>query len=249
MITSAHTWHYYRHLIILVIGLRCSTQALHFIAPFMPHMTLLGFMCPGLGKLIRSQALSHHTINKPHDILLFSHSLSPDQLPLLCTPFSFATYHTIYSACTATSAPTLAFVLISPVHTNKRGQTEYTPPDISHFVPLPHTHTHTLPYACTCTLLPPSLSYLFTPLALLSGCIQLDSALFHSFSPIITDTPITLRTPECLLMSTLAPRLCSLALCTHTETVPYPLITPSEPHRAFIVIEPHSSYFTIAAAP
>ena len=131
-------------------------------------------------------------------------------------PFSFATYHTIYSACTTTSAPTLAFVLISPVHTNKGGQTEYTPPDISHFVPLPYTHACTLPHACTCTLLPPSLSYLFTPLALLSGCIQLDSALFHSFSPIITDTPITLHTPECLLMSTLAPCFCSLALCTHT---------------------------------
>ena len=222
MITSAHTWHYYRHLIILVIGLRCSTQALHFIAPFMPHMTLLGFMCPGLGKLIRSQALSHHTINKPHDILLFSHSLSPDQLPLLCTPFSFATYHTIYSACTATSAPTLAFVLISPVHTNKRGQTEYTPPDISHFVALPHAHahtsphTHTLPHTHTCTSPLPSLSYLFTPLALLSGCIQLDSALFHPFSPIITNTPITLCTPACSLASTLAPRLRSLALCAHT---------------------------------
>ena len=51
-----------------------------------PHMTLLGFLCPGLGKLIRSQALSHHTINKPHDMLPLSHSLSPDQLPLLCTP-------------------------------------------------------------------------------------------------------------------------------------------------------------------
>ena len=228
-ITSAHTQHYYRHLIILVIGLRCSTQALHFTAPFMPRMTLLGFMCPGLGEIIRSQALSH-AINMPHDTSLFSHSLSPDQLPLLCTPFSFATYHTIYSACTTTSAPTLAFVLISPVYTDKRGQTEYTPPDISHFVPLPHTHTHTLPrartlyhahtshhaHACTCTLPPPSLYYLFTPLALLSGCIQFDSTLFYSFSPIITNTPITLRTPACLLTSMLAPCLCSLALCAHT---------------------------------
>ena len=113
--------HYYRHLIILVIGLRCSTQAPCFTAPFMPHMTLLGFMCPGLGKLIRLQALSHHTINKPHDTLLFSHSLSPDQLPLLCTPFSFATYHMIYGACTATSTTTRTFVLISPVHTDKEG--------------------------------------------------------------------------------------------------------------------------------
>ena len=60
-------------------------------------------------------------------------------------PISFATYHAIYGVCTATSAPTIAFVLISPVHTGKKGQTEYTPPHTSHFVPLPHAHTHTSP--------------------------------------------------------------------------------------------------------
>ena len=179
----------------------------------------------------------HCTINRPHDTSLLSHSLSPDQLPLLCTPFSFATYHAIYSTCATMSAPTIAFVLISPVHTDKKKKkTEYTPPDISHFVPLPHAHTCTLPHACTlpctctlphahtctlphahtCTLPPPSLSYLFTPLALLSGCIQLDSALFHSFNPIITNTPITLCTPAHSLMFMLVPCLCSLALCAHT---------------------------------
>ena len=206
-------WHYYRPLIILVIGLRCSTQAPCFTAPFMPPMTLLGFMCPGPGKLISSQALSHCTINRPHDTSLFSHSPSPDQLPLLHTSFSFASYHMVYGACAAMSAPTIAFVLISPVHTDKKGgQTEYTPQDISHFVPLPHAHahTHTSPHAHTCTSPLPSLSYLFAPLALLSGCIQLDKALFHSFNP------ITLHTPACSLMSVLAPCLHSLDLCAQT---------------------------------
>ena len=63
---------------------------------------------------------------------------------------------------------------------------------------------------------PPFLSYLFTPLALLSGCIQLDSALFHPFSPIITNTPIALCTPAHLFTLALALCLHSLALCTHT---------------------------------
>ena len=45
------------------------------------------------------------------------------------------------------------------------------------------------PHAHTCTL-PPLLHYLFTYIALLSGCIQLGSVLFHSFSLIITTTPI-----------------------------------------------------------
>ena len=235
-IASTHMWHYYRPLITLVIGLRCSTQAPCFTAPFMSPMTLLGFMCPGLGKLIRSWALSHCAINRPHDMSLFSHSPSPDQLPLLCTSFSFASYHMVYGACTTMSTSTIAFVLLSPVYTDKRrGWTEYTPGDISHFVPLPHTHartsphTHTSPCACTsphactlhhahtrtCTLPLPSLSYLFAPPALLSGCIQLDSALFHSFSPIITNTPITLC-PARSLTSTLAPHLRSLALCAYT---------------------------------
>ena len=227
MITSAHMWHYYRHLIILVIGLRHSTQALCFTAPFMPHMTLLGFMCPGPGKLIRSQVLSHHAINRPHDMLLFSHSLSPDQLPLLCTSFSFASYHMVYGACATMSTPTIAFVLISPVHLDKNKKTNRIHPILhislcalascshmhfalhSHLAPClhltPHSHLHL-----------PSLFYLFTPLALLSGCIQLDSALLHSFSPIITNTPITLCTPACLLTFTLASCLCSLALCAHT---------------------------------
>ena len=119
-ITSACMRHYYRPLIILVIGLRHSTQAPCFTAPFMSPMTLLGFMCPGPGKLIRSRALSHHAIDRPHDTSLFSHSPSPDQLPLLCISFSFASYHTVYGAHTAMSAPTIAFVLISPVHTDKK---------------------------------------------------------------------------------------------------------------------------------
>ena len=119
-ITFACMRHYYRPLIILVISLRCSTQATCFTAPFMSPMTLLGFMCPGPGKLIRSQALSHRSINRPHDMSLFSHSLSPDQLPLLCTSFSFASNHMVYGARAAMSAPTIAFVLISPVHTDKR---------------------------------------------------------------------------------------------------------------------------------
>ena len=173
-------------------------------------------MCPGLGKLIRSQALSYCTINKPHDMSALPHSPSPDQLPLLCTPFSFATYHTIYGTHSTTSAPTIAFVLISPVHTDKGGWTEYTPPYTSHFVPLHHTHACTSPHTHTYTPPSPLLSYLFTPLALSSGCIQLDSALFHPFSPVIADTPITLHTPACLLMFMLTLHLCSLALCTHT---------------------------------
>ena len=118
VIDSACTQHYYRPLIILVIGLRRSTQAPCFTAPFMSPMTLLGIMCPGPGKLIKSQALSHHAINRPHDTSLFSHSPSPDQLPLLCTSFSFASYHTVYGAHATMSALTIAFVLISPVHTD-----------------------------------------------------------------------------------------------------------------------------------
>ena len=117
-------WHYYRHLIILVIGFRCSTQAPHFTTPFMPHMTILGFMCPGLGKLIRSQALSHHAINKPHDTWPLSHS--PSTTPFLY-PISFATYHVIYSTYATMSAPTIAFVLISPVHTDKKGMNSIHP--------------------------------------------------------------------------------------------------------------------------
>ena len=65
--------------------------------------------------------MSHCTINRPHDMLLFSHSPSPDQLPFLCTSFSFASYHVVYGAHAAMSAPTIAFVLISPVHTDKKG--------------------------------------------------------------------------------------------------------------------------------
>ena len=126
-IASARTQHYYRPLIILVIGLRCSTQAPCFTAPFMSPMTLLGFMCPGPGKLIRSRALSHHAINRPHDTLLFSHSPSPDRLPLLCTSFSFASYHAVYGTHATMSTPTIAFVLISPVHTDKRGTNRIHP--------------------------------------------------------------------------------------------------------------------------
>ena len=37
-----------------------------------------------------------------------------------CTSFSFASYHVVYGACTAMSTPTIAFVLISPVHTGKK---------------------------------------------------------------------------------------------------------------------------------
>ena len=91
-LTSAHIQHCYRHSIILVIGYRHSTQAPHFTAPFTPHMTLLGFMCPALGKFIRSWVLSHHAINKLYDMSPLSHSPSLDQLPLLCTPLVFATY-------------------------------------------------------------------------------------------------------------------------------------------------------------
>ena len=161
----------------------------------MPHMTLLGFMCPGLGKLIRSQVLSHCTINKPHDMLPLSHSPSPDQLPLLCTPLVFTTYHALYSTHTTASTPTIAFVLISPVHTDKKGWTEYTL-HISLFTFASCSLT-LCPMLTLCSTLilaphPPLLFYLFTYLALLSGCIQLDSTLFHSFSPIITNTPIHL---------------------------------------------------------
>ena len=122
-------------------------------------MTLLGFMCPGLGKSIKSWVLSHHAINKLYDMSPLSHSPSLDQLPLLCTPLVFATYHMIY--------------LHHNIHT-------YHSLCIA-----PHLH---LPLA-PCPL-PPSLHYLFTYLAILSGCIQLDLVLFHSFSLIITNTPI-----------------------------------------------------------
>ena len=220
MITSAHMQHYYRHLIILVIDLRHSTQAPCFTAPFMPPMTLLGFMCPGPGKLIRSRALSHCTINMPHDMLLFSHSPSPDQLPLLFTSFSFASYHMVYSAHAAMSTPTIAFILISLVHTDKKKGDEQNTPYWTYLTLCPCL-TLMLALRPVLTFCPvlmplPSLSYLFSPLALLSGCIQLDSALFHSFSPIITNTPITLHTPACSLASALTPCLCSLAFCAHT---------------------------------
>ena len=156
--------HYYRHLIILVIGLRHSTQAPCFTAPFMPPMTLLGFMCPGLGKLIRSWALSHCAINRPHDTLLFSHSLSTDQLPLLCTPFSFASYHAVYSAHATMSAPTIAFVLISPVHTDKEGMNRIHPIlRISLCALASCSHTHFTP----CSHLTPHL-HLISPFTLLS---------------------------------------------------------------------------------
>ena len=133
----------------------------------MPPMTLLGFMCPGLGKLIRSWALSHHAINRPHDTSLFSHSPSPDQLPLLCTSFSFASYHVVYGACATTPVSTIAFVLISPVHTDKKGDEQNTPRLI--YLTLCPCLTLTLcpaltPHTHTCTSPPPSLSYLFTPL-------------------------------------------------------------------------------------
>ena len=213
--------YYYRHSIILNIGFRCSTQASNFTAPFVPHMTLLGFMCPGLGNFIRSQVLSHCAINKPHDTSPLSHSPSPDQLPLLHTPLVFTTYHTLYGTCTATSTPTIAFVLISPIHTDKKGTNRIHPTlCISLCAFASHLHLHFTPcsHFTLCLHLhlpPPLLSYLFTHLALLSGCIQLDSTLFHSFSPIITNTPITLHTPACLLMFMLVLCLHSLALCAH----------------------------------
>ena len=158
----------------------------------MPHMTLLGLMCPGLGKLIRSRALSHHAINKPHDTLPLSHSLSPDQLPLLCTPLFFATYHELCSTCATMSTPTIPFVLISPVHTDKKGWTEYTPPYTSHFVPLPHVCTHTLPHThdhtlhCTHTL-HHTCTWTSPPLALLpvhtpSSFIRLYTVWFSTLS-------------------------------------------------------------------
>ena len=187
VIASARTWHYYRPLIILVIGLRCSTQAPCFTAPFMPPMTLLGFMCPGPGKFIKSQALSHCAINRPHDMLLFSHSPSPDQLPLLCTSFSFASYHAVYSACTAMSAPTIAFVLISPVHTDKKRMNRIHPTwhislcglasrSHSHFAPHSHLALH-------------SHLHLTSPFTLLSvhtssSFIRLYTAWFSTLSPI-----------------------------------------------------------------
>ena len=204
--------------------------------------------------------MSHCIINKPHDISPLTHSLSPDQLPLLCTPLVFATYHVVYVTCTATSAPTIAFVLISPVHTDKKGTTECTPPGYISFCTFAsHSclhfalHLHST-YACTHTL-PPLPSYLFTCIALLSDCIQLDSALFCSFSLIITNTPIHILSHYALLHthshSHSHSNYTSLFSSLHTciETVPHPLIIPSEPHRAFIVIEPHSSYFIIAAEP
>ena len=204
-------------------------------------------MYPGLGKLIRSWALSHRTINKPHDMSLLSHSPSPDQLPFLCAPLIFATYYVIYGACTATSAPTVAFNLYHLYIQIKKD--EQNTPYTSHFAPLPHAHTHTshshiTPFA----LLPVNIP-------LLSGCIQLDSTLFHSFNLIITTTPI------CILLHYALLHACSCSCLHYTSTLqlfahthrdsplpPY-LITPSEPHRAFVVIKPHGSYFTIVAAP
>ena len=212
----------------------------------MPHMTLLGFMCPGLGKSIRSWVLSHHAINKPHDMSPLSYSLSPDQPLLLYTPLVFATYHAIYGTCTATSTPIIAFVLISPVHTDNKGW--QNTPHLTHLtlhlcltlalVLCLTPCTCTLPHACTCTL-PPLLHYLFTYLASLSGCIQLDSLLFHSFSLIITTSPIHIShfcTLTHVCVHTCTTPLLFSPLHPHTETVPYPLIPPSEPHRAFVVM-------------
>ena len=91
-------------------------------------------------------------------------------------PIIFATYHTIYGAHTTTSTPTIAFVLISPVHTD-----EQNTPHLMHLTLCPCL---TLALILCLTLMltlhtmlvlaphpPPLLSYLFTPLALLSGCI------------------------------------------------------------------------------
>ena len=198
-IASARMQHYYRPLIFLVIGLRRSTQAPCFTAPFMPPMTLLGFMCPGPGKLIRSWALSHQAINSPHDTSLFSHSLLPDQLPLLCTSFSFASYHMVYGTRAAMSTPTIAFVLNSPVHTDKKRTNRIHPtwhislcalashshlhlaphlhfPLCSHFTP----HLHLTPHSCLHL-------HLTSPFTLLSVCtsssfIRLYTAWFSTFS-------------------------------------------------------------------
>ena len=153
-----------------------------------------------------------------------SHSPSPDQLPLLCTPLVFATYHALYGTCTAMLAPTIAFVLISPVHRDEKGQTEYTPPYASHFVPLPHACAHTLshacahtlplarartsPHACTCTLPPFSLLPVHTP----SSFIRLYNSLIqHSF----THLALSLLTPLSYYTLLYALHLHSLDLCTY----------------------------------
>ena len=185
MIAYARTQHYHRPLIILVIGLRRSTQAPCFTASFMSPMTLLGFMCPGPGKLIRSWALSHCTINRPHDMLLFSHSPSPDQLPFLCTSFSFASYHMVYGAHAAMSAPTIAFVLISPVHTDKKRINRIQP--TRHFSLCALASCSRLHFTLCLHLAPCSHLHFASPFTLLSAhtsssLIRLYTAWFSTFS-------------------------------------------------------------------
>ena len=116
--------------------------------------------------------------------------------------------HTYRSLCTYS---------ISPVHTDKRRTNRIHPTLcilLYAFASCSYLHFS----LCLHSYLPSSPSYLFTYLALLSGCIQLDSALFHSSSLIITTTPICILSHytllhTCLLMFAL--HLHSLALCTH----------------------------------
>ena len=179
--------------------------------------------------------MSHCTINKPHEMLPLSHSPSPDQLSLLCTPLVFATYHAIYGTCTKTSTPTIAFVLISSIQIKRdnricptlcislctfasHSHLHFAP--CSHFTPCLHFTLHLHLH------LTPLLHYPFTYLASLSGCIQLDSVLFTHLAlslppPLFTYYHIT---HSCMLTHICActtPPLFS-PLYPHIETVPYP---------------------------
>ena len=178
-------------------------------------------MYPGLGKLIRSWALSHCTINKPHDMSLLSHSPSPDQLPFLCAPLIFATYYVIYGACTATSAPTVTFNLYHLYIQIKRMDRIHLTHLTLHLCPMPtltlHTHTS-----------PPLLSYLLTYLFYQAAY----SLIQHSFTHLTLSLPPPLSAyyyimHSCMLAHVHAyttPPLFS-SLHTHIETVPYPLIS------------------------
>ena len=79
---------------------------------------------------------------------------------------------------------TQAFVLISSVHTDKKGWTEYTPPYTSHFAPLPHAYTHTLPHAHTlpCTHTCTSPPFALLPVHIPSPFIRLYTTWFSTFS-------------------------------------------------------------------
>ena len=181
-----------------------------------------------------------------------------------------STHPMIYSTCTTTSTPTIAFVLISPVHTDKKKNKIHPThltlclcltlalalcPMLALFPMLVLCPVLTLcPMLTLCTTLAlaPCPSFALLPVHIPSSFIRLYMARFGTLSLI---WPYHYWHPYHIMHSCTLTHICThttlplfSSLHTHIETVPHPLIVPSEPHRAFVVIEPNSSYFMITAA-